>query len=64
VRGVLPYTPFPYLVDVPVQALLGRLAGPELLQAFAVQFAWGLAFVVASRLAWRHGIRRYGAVGA
>jgi ABC-2 type transport system permease protein len=27
VRAVLPYTPFPYLVDVPVQALLGRWAG-------------------------------------
>ena len=64
VRAVLPYTPFPYLVDVPVQALLGRLAGPELLQAFVIQGAWGLAFVVASRQAWRHGIRRYGAVGA
>jgi len=64
VRGVLPYTPFPYLVDVPVQVLLGRLGGAELLQAFAVQAAWALAFVVASRLLWRHGLARYGAVGA
>ena len=64
VRAVLPFTPFPYLVDAPVQALLGRLAGPDLLQAFAVQAAWGAAFVLGSRWLWRHGLKRYGAVGA
>jgi len=64
VRAVLPFTPFPYLVDVPVQALLGRLSGAELLTAFAVQAAWGAAFVLATRLLWHRGLRRYGAVGA
>jgi ABC-2 type transport system permease protein len=64
VRALLPYTPFPYLVDVPVRALLGQLTGPELLQAFVVQAAWGSAFIIGSRWLWRHGLRRYGAVGA
>jgi ABC-2 type transport system permease protein len=64
VRSVLPYTPFPYLVDVPVQALLGRLGGADLLLAFAVQAAWAAAFVAGTRLLWRRGLRRYGAVGA
>jgi ABC-2 type transport system permease protein len=64
VRAVLPFTPFPYLVDLPVQALLGRLSGGELLTAFVVQAAWGAAFVLGTRLLWRRGLRRYGAVGA
>ncbi len=64
VRAVLAFTPFPYLVDAPVRALLGRLTGGELAFAFAVQVAWGLCFVLATRWLWRHGLRRYGAVGA
>jgi ABC-2 type transport system permease protein len=64
VRAVVPYTPFPYLVDVPVQTLLGRLAGPALVQAIAIQAAWLLGFVVLRALLWRYGLRRYAAVGA
>ena len=64
IRGLLPWTPFPYLIDVPVQALLGRLSGPDLLRALLVQAAWLLLFVLASRALWRSGLRRYGAVGA
>jgi ABC-2 type transport system permease protein len=63
-RSVLPWTPFPYLIDVPVQALLGRLTGPDLLQALLVQSAWLLLFLFATRWLWRSGLRRYGAVGA
>lgn len=63
-RAALPYTPFPYLIDVPVQALLGRLGGADLALAFAVQAAWGAVFVLARWVLWRQGLRRYGAVGA
>jgi ABC-2 type transport system permease protein len=63
-RAALPYTPFPYLIDVPVQALLGRLGGADLALAFAVQAAWGAFFVLARWVLWRQGLRRYGAVGA
>lgn len=64
VRAVLTFTPFPYLADAPVRALLGRLSGAELALALAVQAAWGLAFVIGTRLLWRQGLKRYGAVGA
>jgi ABC-2 type transport system permease protein len=64
VRSVLMYTPFPYLADAPVRALLGRLSGTELAVAVAVQAAWAVAFVIGARLLWRFGLRRYGAVGA
>ena len=64
VRELLPWTPFPYLIDAPVQALLGRLTGASLAQAVVVQAVWLLLFVLASRWLWRSGLRRYGAVGA
>ena len=64
VRSALAFTPFPYLVDAPVQALLGRLTGVELATALAVQAAWGAAFVIGARWLWSRGLRRYGAVGA
>ncbi len=64
VRAVVPYTPFPYLVDVPVQVLLGRIEGSAVAQALLVQLTWTIVFVLARWALWRAGLRRYAAVGA
>lgn len=64
VRAVIPYTPFPYLVDVPVQVLLGRIEGAALVQALVVQAVWVALFVLLRWGLWRAGLRRYAAVGA
>lgn len=64
IRAALDWLPFRYMLDFPVQVLLGRIAGLELLQGFAVQAVWAALFIALQRLLWRRGLRRYGAVGA
>lgn len=64
IQRVLVYTPFPYLVDFPVQVLLGKVAGAELARGLALQAVWAAAFIALRLLLWRRGLERYGAVGA
>ncbi len=61
VREVVLYTPFPYLIDVPVRALLGA---PITLRDVLIPGAWLLVALVAQRLAWRAGLARYSSMGA
>ncbi|NJO35297.1 MAG: ABC transporter permease, partial [Rhodospirillales bacterium] len=35
----------------------------DLAQGFTMQFLWIVIFVIAHRILWRRGIRRFGAVG-
>jgi len=63
VIGVLSWTPFPYIIDLPVEALLGRLSGPALHAALLHQWTWILLLVGLSRLLWHRGLRRYDAAG-
>jgi ABC-2 type transport system permease protein len=56
--------PFRWMLNFPVELLLGRLTPNEALIGLGVQAVWvGLAFVV-MRIIWRAGIRLYSAVGA
>ena len=64
VQQVLAFLPFAYILNFPVQILLGNLAGAALLQGFAVQFLWIVLFVGLRQLLWRKGLRQYAAVGA
>ena len=64
VRAAIAYTPFPYMIDFPVQVLLGKVAGAELWRGVAAQGVWVLAFAGLRLLLWRQGLKRYGAVGA
>lgn len=64
VAEALYYLPFRYMLSLPVEILLGRLALPEIGLAFAIQYGWVLIFFIAYRLLWLRGLRRYGAVGA
>lgn len=61
VADVAAFLPFHASLGAPVEVLLGIApVGPTLL----VQGAWVVALGVASTLAWRAGLARYGAVGA
>lgn len=64
IQHLLVYTPFPYLVDFPVQVLLGKVAGTELVRGLMIQFGWAAAFAALRLVLWRQGLKRYGAVGA
>lgn len=55
--------PFRYMVAFPVEVLLGRLDGGEILSGLALQALWLLAASVVARVLWVRGLRRYAAIG-
>lgn len=57
-RSIAYLTPFPALVNTPVEMFLGQLTTREWLPALANQAAWGGILILASHLALRAGIRR------
>ncbi len=65
VREVALWTPFPYLLDVPANLLLGRppVSG-SLATAAAVLGAWCLVLLALNRFLWRRGLRHFSAMGA
>ncbi len=63
-QEIIALTPFPYMIGFPVDIMLGKLSSAELLRGFGMQALWILVFVGARRLTWRHGLKRYSAVGA
>lgn len=63
-RQAVDLTPFPYIVNLPIEIMTGRLTMAESIIGIALQFLWAGLFIGAHRLLWRLGLRRYGAVGA
>jgi ABC-2 type transport system permease protein len=63
-QSVAAWTPFPWTLAFPVEVLLGRRTGTDLLLGYAVQLVWIVLAVVALRLLWSRATRRYSAVGA
>ena len=55
--------PLQYLAYFPAAVFLGKITGPELIRGLWVQLAWLLFFVLASRAAFRFGVRRYSGFG-
>ncbi|MDT8305665.1 MAG: ABC-2 family transporter protein [Anaerolineae bacterium] len=56
--------PFRWGLAFPVELFLGRLSPLEALTGFGAQLLWIALSLVALRLIWRAGIRRYSAFGA
>ncbi len=63
VRGVALVFPFYYTTGAPTEILIGRITGPAVWQALGVQLLWVVLSLIAYRLLWRAGIRRYTGVG-
>jgi ABC-2 type transport system permease protein len=64
VAGAAAFLWFPYMLAFPVDLLTGAVqGGGALARGFAGQIVWLLLWLLACRVAWRRGIRRYGAVG-
>lgn len=55
--------PLQYLAYFPAAVYLGKISGPELWQGLLIEFAWLCFFILASRLAYHRGLRRYSAFG-
>ena len=62
-QTVAAWTPFPWTLAFPVEVVLGRRTGGDLVWGYAVQLIWIVVAVVLLRLLWARATRRYSAVG-
>lgn len=56
-------SPLPYLAYFPAAVFLEKISGPQLYWELGLQFAWLVFFMVASRVAFHFGTRRYSGYG-
>jgi viologen exporter family transport system permease protein len=63
-QEIIALTPFSYMIGFPVDIMLGKLSNAEVLRGFGMQALWTLVFIGTRQLTWRHGLKRYSAVGA
>lgn len=62
-RAALEYTPFPWLIALPVRALFGEAQLEELLRGTVVLGCWSIGLIVMARQSWIRGRMRYSGVG-
>lgn len=62
-RELVELIPLQYLAYFPAAVFLGKITGPDLARGLCVQFGWVLFFIVASRTAFRLGVKRYSGFG-
>jgi ABC-2 type transport system permease protein len=63
-QTVAAWTPFPWTLAFPVEVLLGRRTGSELVLGYGAQLVWLVVALVGLRVLWSRATRRYSAVGA
>jgi len=61
--GLLKALPFKYLAYFPAVVFLGKVRGWDLALGLLAEMAWAGVFIVAARLLYRAGLRRYSAYG-
>jgi len=62
VRRVAEWTPFPYLIYMPAQLLMGQPT--PVARGLAVSAIWAVLFYAIYRVLWRAGLKRYSGMGA
>lgn len=60
---IIYWTPFPYLVYFPTQALLGRLPDRQIYEGLAVTVIWMMGMYLIVRYVWNKGLKNYNAEG-
>ncbi len=60
---VVRWLPFEYTAYFPAAVWLGKIRGPDLVRALAIEAAWVVVMAIACRVAWKRGTRRYAAFG-
>ena len=63
-RAAAHYLPFQTMFAFPIEVAMSRQSGDQILRNYMLQLAWIAIGLVAWRLIWRAGLRRYSAVGA
>ncbi len=62
-RAAANWLPFRFMLDFPVELLLGRLGRLQALRLLGYQWAMCAALIVLLEYAWRQGVRRFNAYG-
>ena len=62
-KDILAYTPFPYLVNLPIKATMGMSSMNEIVLGIIMLMVWGSIFALATRFLWSKGQYRYSGVG-
>jgi ABC-2 type transport system permease protein len=62
-RHVVQLIPLQYLAYFPAAVFLGRVTGPELTWGLWIELGWVAFFMVAARVAFHFGVRRYSGFG-
>jgi ABC-2 type transport system permease protein len=62
-RIIADFLPFRWMIDFPVQAILGRLTIQQVLAGLGAQMLWVTVQGALVAITWRGGIRRFTAVG-
>lgn len=60
---VLSFLPFRYMFAVPVEILLGEVAGMSISTAITVQAAWGISLACVLVFLWKRGLKQYAVPG-
>jgi len=63
IQAVMKWLPFYYELFCPIAIFLGRLQGPALAEALAIQSGWLLLAWAWANAMWRRGLGHYQAVG-
>jgi ABC-2 type transport system permease protein len=64
IQDIANYLPFAMFKYVPIQIILGRLDGPEIVRAYLVGVVWLVISLVLFNWIWREGVKKFSAVGA
>jgi ABC-2 type transport system permease protein len=62
-RSIVFAIPLHYLAYFPAAVFLQKISGPALWQGLAIEAAWIVFFIIACRVAYARGVRRYSAFG-
>jgi ABC-2 type transport system permease protein len=62
-RDIVNLLPLKYLAFFPAAVFLGKVQGAELAQGLLTQAAWVVFFIIASRIAFHRGVKRYSGFG-
>lgn len=63
IQQILPFTPFPYLIDLPVKTLMGITTPSDIALGMIILFVWGMLFRFSAKLLWKKGQYQYTGVG-
>lgn len=62
-QEILPYTPFPYFVSLPIRVTMGLASSQEMAIGLPILIFWAIVFRGAAKLLWNKGQYSYSGVG-